>query len=527
MPKGRLSLVGVGIIAALFCIYSAVFIYNTSFVIGHTRYFALFDDAMVSMRYAKNLAAGYGLVWNPGGTRVEGFTNPLWVLCMALVHLLPIQAPHISLVIQILAVGFLLINLFVCKKIADIISDHSTFVALSATIFIAFYLPLNNWSLQGMEVSIATLLLSISILLALKSIKTGRFSYVLLTLLAILTTIRMDLVLPAFVITSILFISQKIHRRKYILSLLIMLAVMFDQTVFRHEYYGSILPNTYYLKMVGYPVFLRITRGLYVTADFIVKLNWILFAVPFIVLALKRNASNALLVALITTQVLYSLYVGGDAWEWWGGSNRYISIVMPAFFILFAYGLDLLRRRALAAFPQLTRAIYAASAVVVLVSLFNVNATRGADTWGEWMLLVPPLHVAENRRHIEQALFLQQITNEQATIAVVFAGELPYFADRYMIDMLGKNDFEIGHATMRTALDFEQFTYFYPGHLKWDYAHSIGTLQPDVVAELWKIPIEAQPFLAKSYEEVTLGDFHMYLRKDSPNIKWDVVDANR
>ncbi len=30
------------------------------------------DAAMISMRYARNLVHGHGLVWNLGGTRVEG-----------------------------------------------------------------------------------------------------------------------------------------------------------------------------------------------------------------------------------------------------------------------------------------------------------------------------------------------------------------------------------------------------------------------------------------------------------------------
>lgn len=53
-------------VLVLYAIYAALFIYKTTFVINGQRYFSLFDDAMVSMRYAKNLAAGYGLVWNPG-----------------------------------------------------------------------------------------------------------------------------------------------------------------------------------------------------------------------------------------------------------------------------------------------------------------------------------------------------------------------------------------------------------------------------------------------------------------------------
>jgi hypothetical protein len=40
-------------------------IYRTSFVVEGERYFSLFDDAMISRRYASHLAGGHGLVWNP------------------------------------------------------------------------------------------------------------------------------------------------------------------------------------------------------------------------------------------------------------------------------------------------------------------------------------------------------------------------------------------------------------------------------------------------------------------------------
>ena len=62
------SLALIGLIIALYLIYASIYIYNTSFVIAGERYFVLFDDAMISMRYAKNFAEGNGLVWNPGGS---------------------------------------------------------------------------------------------------------------------------------------------------------------------------------------------------------------------------------------------------------------------------------------------------------------------------------------------------------------------------------------------------------------------------------------------------------------------------
>lgn len=39
---------------------------------------AVNEDAFISFRYAQNLLAGGGLVFNPDGQRVEGITNLLW-----------------------------------------------------------------------------------------------------------------------------------------------------------------------------------------------------------------------------------------------------------------------------------------------------------------------------------------------------------------------------------------------------------------------------------------------------------------
>ena len=73
---------------------------------------------MISMRYARNLAHGYGLVWNPGARPVEGYTNPAWVLYMTAIHLLPLAASKTSLVVQITAALLLAINLIFVRGIA-------------------------------------------------------------------------------------------------------------------------------------------------------------------------------------------------------------------------------------------------------------------------------------------------------------------------------------------------------------------------------------------------------------------------
>ena len=100
--------------------WAAVGVWRSSFTLGGERWFPLADDQMVSMRYAKNLAEGQGLVWNavePARQpdtfhRVEGFSNPLWTAVMALVHLTGLPTPLLGLVVKVLALLCLVYYVF-------------------------------------------------------------------------------------------------------------------------------------------------------------------------------------------------------------------------------------------------------------------------------------------------------------------------------------------------------------------------------------------------------------------------------
>src|SRR5512137_125308 len=117
------------------------FIIGTSFIINDERYFTLVDDAMISMRYARNLAQGQGLVWNIGEAPVQGFTNPGWTLLMGLIHLFPIPASKISLAVMLVSAGILLANLLFVYRIAQTLLPDSKFAPLLAAAVTAFYFP--------------------------------------------------------------------------------------------------------------------------------------------------------------------------------------------------------------------------------------------------------------------------------------------------------------------------------------------------------------------------------------------------
>jgi hypothetical protein len=521
-----------------FCIYSAVFIFRTSYVVEGKRYFLLFDDSMVSMRYAKNLAVGYGLVWNPG-EKVEGFTNPLWVVYMSVFHLFNIDQSKTSLFIQISGALFLLLNLFFVKKIVAVaISQGSHNVALFAVLLTAFYLPLNNWGLQGTEVSLLTLLTSICVHRGVQYLQNGASPLLIYWILGAATLIRLDVVVLAIAII-VFFSIQKPEDRKQNLSygLSILIFFLVAQTIFRYWYYGELLPNTYYLKMTGFPILLRITRGLFVFSWFAWHLNFLLFLVPVLVTLHYKQKPIRFLFWIFAAQVGYSIFVGGDAWEGRGGANRYIAVVMPLFFILFSLG----TREALSVLKDIfhlsTLQRKTVTVIGIVVCLLQFNGLHYQGALAEWLLLKRPLNVEDNYNMLRIGLMLRTITTNQAKIAVVWAGNAPYFSNRIAIDLLGRCDKRIAREPMRIPTTHARlqeqniplppslfkFLAFYPGHLKWNYAYSIGKLKPDVIVQLFRSPEEAKPYIANQYKIVNLQEFPIYLRKDSQQIIWDAV----
>ncbi len=535
MPNERRSAVGAAyspsfaLLLASFLAYAALFIYRTSFVVGGERYFSLFDDAMVSMRYAKNLAEGHGLVWNPGGERVAGYTNPLWVGYMALLHLFPTPQSKTSLLVQITAAIVLTLNLIYVRRIALAVSGGSSAVALGAAALTASYLPINYWSLEGMEVGALVLLISACCSDAIRSLETREFPRRMYWLLAIGILIRLDMVIAYGAFFAFFLVADPANRRLHAIRGTALLAIAVGaEALFGAWYYGDVLPNTYYLKMTGVSPLVRIIRGAYVLAEFVWRANPLLFALAF-ALAFRRDRRLRLLCWLFALQVAYSVYVGGDAWEYWGGSNRFISIAMPEFFILLAYALYLLiptlvqtlHGRDGATRPIVARWAFGLALVYAAVCL---NSIHGAGALAEALLIRPPLHSGnggENQQDVAQALVLRNLTNPDATVAVMRAGTVPYFSGRPSVDMLGKTDRVIARgraaqpATVRT---------FRPGHMKFDFAHSIGATQPDVIVQLRQRTDLARPFLSVYDDRLIRGEC-TYFRRGSTHILWERVAA--
>ena len=518
----------------LFSLYAGIYIYQSSFVIGGERYFCLFDDAMISMRYARNFAQGHGLVMNPG-ERIEGFTNPLWTLLMAGVHRFPIPQAKTSLIVQIISAVALLINLVFVRKIALIISDNSHSAAWGSVILSAFYIPLITWSLQGMEVGLLTLMMSIVVWMSLTAITRGKFPWGIYILLGLSTLVRIDMAVLFLGVLFFLAIIQREYRGKHlILGGLVFIIFLGGQTLIRFLYYGDFLPNTYYLKMTGYPLLLRITRGAVVAWQFLWHMNIFFACVPIAVLIYRYNRTRGFLSLVVGIQIAYSIFVGGDAWESLKGSNRYISIVMPQLFILIVYGLSQIKtiidkviskQASSLSQPSLFIVRHHFLFLVVLAFLQMNNNTSPLNLRG-LLFIEPPFYRDDNKSLVERAIFLKGVTSPEAKVAVTWAGISPYFSERYTVDILGKTDRTIAHDPMRRATGFKALTYFWPGHLKYNPRYSIDEKKPDVVIQLWGDIEEYEPFMIGKYSKIGVNDKTMFLRTDSQAILWDMFEKS-
>ena len=492
---------------AVSLLFSLVVIARTAFTINGTTYFTLFDDAMISLRYAQNFAAEHGLVWNAGEAPVEGYTNFLWTLWLAALHLLPIGTAQLPLLVMVSGALILLGNILAVGGIATLLAPQSRFVRLFALWFTACCYPLIYWTLRGMEVGLITLLISAALLLTLRLRATfdRRTLAGLALLLSLGVLTRTDALLPAGIMGAFaVLVAQR--RERFVIACTLGGAVCGTfalHTLFRLYYYGYPFPNTYYLKVSGIGLDIRLATGL----DGLLRIGIIHLALPLIFatwyLVTRRRAVDRgvwLLVAIFLGQCAYSAYVGGDAWEWLPYANRYITPGLPALGIVVALAIDNLLR---AERPYTVWRSWVRLGVPALLVLLAVNGPSVADWVGQ------NAYRTDSQINLTAyGLALRETTAPTATVAVLAAGAIPYYAERGSIDLLGKCDHVIATSPPHPVATFR------PGHNKWDYAYSIGQLRPDVIhlPAAWTTAADVATITGWGYQPLTAD---LYVRRDS------------
>ncbi len=177
--------------------------------------------------------------------------------------------------------------------------------------------------------------------------------------------------------------------------------------------------------------------------------------------------------------------------------------------------------------------------VVLFLAILDLNSLYVPSGLLDLFLLKTPVQVHNNPGMVERALLLRQTLKPGASYAVTWAGIIPYFAGGNAIDLLGKNDPYIAHQPMHgNSIAPRPDFYFYPGHMKYDYAHSVGQLKPDAIVQFWSLEIEppdipagpvpgiARPFVEGNYTQANFGSLNppFFFRNDSALVRWDAVE---
>jgi len=512
---------------------------RTSVVVDGRRVFCLFDDAMISMTYARNLLDGHGLNWARQGAPVEGFTHPLWLLLMLPANLPGIALPWRSLPVQLLSLALLGAAAvaawqLVRRHFAPPAHPDAPY-ALPAAALTAFYYPLAYWTVMGMETALQALLALVCVHLALDAVFAGRERHGLLWAACTAAyLLRMDmLVLVAVVQVYVLALGglRAGGRRRWWIGAGCFVAAAFGYELFRWVYFHDLLPNTYYLKLTGIPLAVRLRRGVATLGDFASRHALLLLAAAAVALWRRRDRRVWLPLAVFATACAYDVWVGGDAWEDIGlRADRFLAYAMPLLFVVLNAGLDAAlaawaRRHGAGAVETSTarrgggvrRGLAAAAATVVLWLLANGLASPADGRWN-WRLVSgaePPPLVDRHREVLAQLSRFQHLVPRQATVATAWAGIPAFFSDYRMVDLLGYNDRWLARQPSPRTLVPERYWELIPGHTKWDVRYELEQVRPDAFFQVWGVreegPVSAV-MRAHGYRQV--GRF--WVRADSP-----------
>ena len=531
-----------------------------------SRRFTLFDDAMISMDYGRTLAKTGELVWFPGAPRVQGFTNPLWTLWMAFIHLIGFDGSPAALIISLTGIVLILASSWIIFDLVLTYSaGNSQLIAVLAAGSLPFLYPLTYWTLRGMEVGALTFFCLLLLRATINHIRDGRvriqYSMVLPMILGIATRFDFAIFCVVAVAALLMWGPHYVKNRLVFQYGAIVVTTAALVCLAQKLYWGSWLPNTYHLKMDGVSPIDRIARGLASSAK-----TTVLFAIIAIALVChlrSKEIRQRLVViasAMFMAMAAYAVYIGGDAWEA-EMFNRFYATILPLVPLTVGLSFNTIRMRITPAFISLAVLITSIGAgvtvnpfgfseehfeivavvsilcalIIFFVSFIPRDGLMAGAVVAAVCVIVSAYPVTQQQKNndllltrtnllvTESVETMRDTTEAGARIASTWAGVPAYYSHRTMLDLLGKNDTFIATSTPHGD--------FFPGHNKWDYNYSIGKLQPDVIFQTFDRDIEKnlhQRITNWGYKRMcpttgTFGPRGYYYRTNSKQIKWNAL----
>ncbi len=320
-----------GIIVACVVAAAALFASQAHFLGTATRV----DDAYFTYSFAKNLALGHGPVYSHG-ERVEGYSNFLWMVLVAL-PLVATRGEYAQTAARVMGVPFLVLLGWSLYRLVRRCAG-SPVAAVAALWLLAFDTDLATAWLMGLETVAYTALVITSLTLFVLAADTPRWRPWPVWVAAAAALTRIDgFLVFGFVLAAELLRTvrdgQPRPLRRLAKRCLPPIAVYLAWFAWRWSYYGLPLPTTYYAKAL-LPVALP-HRGLeYVTDE--LRGSWLAAGLPAAAwLLARRRAAAAWLAAFAVPYLAYVVRVGGD----WMPYGRFVIPVAPILIALLVWAL--------------------------------------------------------------------------------------------------------------------------------------------------------------------------------------------
>ena len=389
------------------------------------------DDAYITYRYAENVVAGHGPVYNPGEA-VEGYTCFSWMSLLALAGMAGVPVPVFAKFAGMISVFGSVSLLAFWDRVESSVSRSD---ALVAAVLLATCASFAQWGPSGMETGLFCLLAVavVFVYLRLWSRPTAPTAVALGTLGCLLTMTRPN----GIVLLAVILIHALRQRRDLptkTLGIMVGAFVILYGSYFlwRMDFYGFFLPNTFYAKVGSSNA--QLNRGVrYVIAA--MPAFGLLVAPIVSSWGVRRESTPArnatpLLLALTLTHIVYVILVGGDNFP----AHRFLVVIVPFLCLLSVRGVSLI-----AANPS--------RKALLLATLVGYNfVARAFDP--ETRVRIRRDYVAAHGTLVGR--YLADFTPDGSLIATNSAGALAYYSGRPTVDMLGLNAAEIAHTPAAT-----------------------------------------------------------------------------
>lgn len=293
----------------------------------------LCDDAFITFRYAKNLAMGNGLVFNPG-ERVEGYTDFLWGVLLAGGIGAGQEPGRVSIVLGMASyVATIWLVAAMVKRVGP--SAMLRFVPVAAT-FVALDYSFASFATSGLETMFGALLVTAALERAIAARPLASGTAGVLAAMA-----HPDHVLFYLGLGAAAFLTRRSARElaRYLVPLLVLFVPYF---AWRWSYYGDFWPNTFYAKSGDKLYF---DQGVvYLLVSILGSGLWaVLPLAAFGLHARRRTLIGRYAILAVLPYLVYVAKVGGDFML-----GRLLCSVMPSICILAEIGFcELLARRRL------------------------------------------------------------------------------------------------------------------------------------------------------------------------------------